>query len=373
VSDERPAPLNVSLAGLLAGGGSGVSRYTVALTRALDEVAPEFPELQLSLVTTAAGAARIAPSNIGVREFRPRLEQVNHGPVRVPLEQVLVAAAAADLVHFFDLSGPVLRPRRPFVTTVHDAGIVYGFRRIRHAYKRRLWPWALRRAAAVVAVSQFTKEEALRHFDVPAEKIRVIHSGPGLAASDGGEVEDGQRGGEPYFLYVGDLSTKKNVAFLVRAFDRADAPGRLVLAGKPADGYGELVEQLERTTKRSGIEFRNESTDGELDRLYRGATALLHPSRYEGFGFTPLEAMARGCPVLATDLPAIREVSGPGAMLLPLDDEAAWARAITAVASDEALRSDLRARGATTAARYSWTKTARELCELFLSLRPGRG
>lgn len=311
----------------------------------------------------------MSPRNLGVRELGLRLRQVDRGPVRVPLEQVLVADTPADLVHFFDLSGPLLRPHRPFVTTMHDAGVVYGFRRIRHAYKRRLWPWALRRAAAVVAVSQFTKDEALRHFDVPAGQIHVIHSGPGLAPPAGEETS--YETGDPYLLYVGDLSTKKNVTFLVRAFDRADVPGRLVLAGRPADGYRELAEQIERSDKRGRIELRDSSADDELDRLYRGATALLHPSRYEGFGFTPLEAMARGCPVLATDIAAIREVSGEGAMLLPLDDEAAWADAIARVAGDEATRSQLRTRGASTAARYSWTRTARELCKLFLSLRPG--
>lgn len=308
--------------------------------------------------------------NLEVHRFGGRLEQVNRGPVRVPLEQMLVARGRADLVHFFDLSGPLLRPRRPFVTTMHDAGVVYGFRRIRHAYKRRLWPWALRRAAGIVAVSQFTKDEALAHFDVPEEKIRVIHSGPGLAAESGGESSRDDVG-DPYLLYVGDLSTKKNVAFLVRAFDRADTGGRLVLAGRPADGHADLVEQIERSPKRARIEIRDGASDADLDGLYRGATALLHPSRYEGFGFTPLEAMARGCPVLATDIPAIREVSGAGARLLALDDEAAWAEAITAISTDEALRSELRERGESTAAAYSWTKAARELCELFLSLRPG--
>jgi glycosyltransferase involved in cell wall biosynthesis len=90
------------------------------------------------------------------------------------------------------------------------------------------------------------------------------------------------------------------------------------------------------------------------------------PSRYEGFGFTPLEAMARGCPVLASDIPPIREISSPGALLLPLDDEAAWAEAIRRVVAEDSLREELRVRGAQTVARYSWQTTARELCRLFL-------
>jgi len=103
-----------------------------------------------------------------------------------------------------------------------------------------------------------------------------------------------------------------------------------------------------------------------IDALYRSATALLLPSRYEGFGFTPLEAMTRGCPVLASDIPPLREVSGEGAMLLPLDDEDAWADGIRRIVADASLRDDLRRRGADTAAHYSWERTARELCGLFL-------
>jgi glycosyltransferase involved in cell wall biosynthesis len=106
-----------------------------------------------------------------------------------------------------------------------------------------------------------------------------------------------------------------------------------------------------------------------VDGLLRGATALLLPSRYEGFAFTPLEAMARGCPVVASDIPAVREISGEGALLVPPGDRGAWRDAIRRVAADEALRADLRARGAATAARYSWLETARGLLRVFESLR----
>ena len=92
--------------------------------------------------------------------------------------------------------------------------------------------------------------------------------------------------------------------------------------------------------------------------LYRGASALVLPSLYEGFGFTPLEAMSRGCPVVASDIPAVREVSGDGALLVPLEEQA-WTDALDRVAGDERLRDELRERGRTTVARYSWDETAR--------------
>jgi glycosyltransferase involved in cell wall biosynthesis len=76
--------------------------------------------------------------------------------------------------------------------------------------------------------------------------------------------------------------------------------------------------------------------------------------------------MARGCPVLVSDIPPLREVSGEGGLVLPLDDEAAWSQAIRRVVTDEALRTDLRRRGGETVSRYSWDETARRVCELFL-------
>jgi phosphatidylinositol alpha-mannosyltransferase len=96
--------------------------------------------------------------------------------------------------------------------------------------------------------------------------------------------------------------------------------------------------------------------------------ALLLPSTYEGFGFTPLEAMARGCPVLASDIPALREIAGDGAHLLPPHAEERWREAIEQVAGDAAFREGLRARGTATVARYSWDSTARGVLELFGAL-----
>jgi glycosyltransferase involved in cell wall biosynthesis len=164
-----------------------------------------------------------------------------------------------------------------------------------------------------------------------------------------------------FLLYVGDLSRHKNLEFLVDVVARADVP--LVLAGRPGDGYSELTRHLAASS--ADVRVVSGPTDAEIERLYGSAVATVLPSRYEGFGFTPLEAMARDCPVLASDIPAVREVSGDGALLLPLDDQAKWVAAVREVTADERLRTDLRARGRETVGRYSWERTARELCDVF--------
>jgi glycosyltransferase involved in cell wall biosynthesis len=353
----------VCLVGLIAGGHSGVPRYAARLTQALDEVAGEYSHLELSLLTTAAGAEAVGARSIAVDVVAGKGRRVNAGPGRLLLEHVAVRGRDADLLHYFDVTGPVLAPRRRFVATVHDTAFVYGYAPRSSAYKRRLYPWALARAAALVAVSQFAKDEAVRHFGADPARIEVVRSGPGLFALDGvaprAEPEE-----SPFLLYVGNLGGNKNLPFLVRSFARADPPARLVLAGRARGDLDELRQAIDAAPNRDRIELRSDVPDAELERLYRSAVALLLPSVYEGFGFTALEAMGRGCPVLASDIPALREISGSGALLLPLGDEAAWTEAMRRVVGDETLRADLRVRGAETVARYSWERTARGVLDV---------
>lgn len=365
-----PEPLRISLVGLIAGGYSGIPRYAAALARAVDEVSPEFPGLRLELLTTSEGAAATGARSIRVHEVRFGGRRANAGPGRIALEQAYAAVARADLLHFFDTSGPVLAPWRPFVTTVHDLSVMQGLRPRKHEYKRLLWPWAIRRARAVVAISAFAGDEAARILGADPGRLRVIHSGPGLFRNGGAAAAPVPVGGPPFFLYVGQLAASKNLPFLVEAFDAADlAPDvRLTLVGRPGDGYAETRAAIDRSSKRDRIEIRDGVADGELEQLYRSAVALAHPAVYEGFGFTPLEAMARGCPVVGSDIPALRETAGDGAMLVPLD-LTAWAGALEQVARDDALRASLRARGESRVASYSWHQTARELCRLFEAQR----
>lgn len=363
-------PLRVSLVGLIAAGYSGVPRYAAALARALDEVSGEFPDVRLTLLTTRSGAEAVGATRIAVHALPLRGRHVEAGPGRIALEQLVSPVARADLLHYFDLTGPLLAPRRPFVATVHDASVVLGLRAARHRYKRALWPWAVKRAAALVAISEFAKAEAVERLGAAAEGVVVIHSGPGFTppAANGAPVPPAE---PPHFLYVGALTASKNLPFLIEAFDASDAQADLVLVGRPGQDFPMLAEAARRARRADRIRLVHDASDTELDRLYRSALALVHPSRYEGFGFTPLEAMARGCPVLASDIPAVREISGPGALLAPLDQRDAWARGLTRLATDATLRGELRARGAEVVARYSWLATARGLVELFR--RVGRG
>jgi glycosyltransferase involved in cell wall biosynthesis len=368
---KRPTaerPLDVTLVGLVAAGYGGVPRYARTLARALDRVAGEFGGLNLTLLTNPAGAEAIAPTRLRMRVVAGR----NAGAARLASEQIAAARAKADLLHFFDLLAPVLAPRRPFTATVHDAIVAhpYPMARVRRAYTRIVYPWAARRAMTLVAVSAFAKDEAVRYFGANPERVHVVHSGPGLT-EPGSEQASFEPPRGPFLFYLGGLAKNKGLVQLVRAFDRAKVDGHLVLAGRPSHGFDELERAVAAAAARDRVQIVTDANDADADRLYREALALAHPAEYEGFGFTPLEAMARDCPVLASDIPAIREISGAGALLLPPRDEEAWAEAIARLFADTSLRDSLRERGSRTVASYSWDRTAREVCEVLLAA--GRG
>jgi len=361
VAEQRPA--RVRLVGLIAGGYSGIPRYAVRLTRALDRVAPEFPALDLTLVTTERGAEETAPERLRVDLAPGPLRRANAGPARLAAEQIAAVAGHADLLFFFDVMGPLLAPGRPFVAVAHDARPAYAFVRRRWAYKRRIYPWVARRAEALVAVSQYAADEVVRHFAADPARIRVVHSGPGLETDVATPLSD--EGRRPFVLYLGALEANKNLGILVEAFERAAVDADLVLAGRPGAGFEELQAQLAASPAAARIRLEQSVDDEAADRLYREAYALAHPSRYEGFGFTPLEAMARGCAVLASDIPALREISGEGALLLPLEDVDAWADGLRRVVTDAELRAQLRERGVANVARFSWDEAARGVCRVF--------
>ena len=366
---KRPATPSVCLIGLIAAGHSGVPRYAAKLLEALDSVVGEYGDLQLRLLTNRAGAEAVTARNIDVQVVRGRAARATAGPRRILLEQLQARKAQGELLHFFDTSGPVLSRKRPFVTTFHDAAPIHGFRRYHNAYKRRLFPWALAHARAVIAVSQFAKDEAVRHFDADPDKIVVVHSGPGLGSVPAtAAVDQFEAEGAPFLLYVGNIGVNKNLPLLIRAFHRASAPARLVLAGNPREGAAEVHAAIAHGPRSGDIELIERPDDKRIDALYRAATALVLPSTYEGFGFTPLEAMARGCPVVASDIPAIREVAGTGAKLVDPAAEDAWTAALERIIADDALRSELRARGLETVRRYSWSRTARSVLSVFASV-----
>jgi glycosyltransferase involved in cell wall biosynthesis len=257
-----------------------------------------------------------------------------------------------EALHFSDWMYPPQR-RGVRATTVHDlvplhfADWVTGRTRAMHGRKYR---HAARTCDVIFANSAFTAADVAATLGFPRERIVVAHPGIGAEFSPDGEAADL---GTQYLLTVATVEPRKNLNTLVAAFSLLDEP-ELALAVVGGRGWGDQPQ-----LNRRGVVQLGRVSDDELARLYRGAAAVVYPSRFEGFGMPITEAMASGAPVVASSHPSLDEASGTAAVRA--DPESAEAIAV-AIRDALARRDELRAAGLEHAASFSWERTG----ELFL-------
>ncbi len=279
-----------------------------------------------------------------------------------------------DVVHGTNFVVPPSR-RAARLVSVHDLTSLH-FPELCEPAARR-YPDLIRRAisggAWVHATSAAVATEVVEYLGAAPERVRVIYSGvtqPPLPRPSPARGAD-----PPYVLALGTVEPRKDLPALVAAFDRiaADHPDlQLRIAGPEGWGEAALAQAIEAATHRRRI-IRLGWVAGR-DALLGGATALAYPSRYEGFGFPPLEAMARGVPVVATAVAALPEVLGDAALLVPAGDADALADALDRVIGDEALRRGLIDAGYQRVARYPWEATGDAFERLYEELgRAGPG
>jgi len=229
-------------------------------------------------------------------------------------------------------------------------------------------PRTLRGAARVITPSEAVRREMTAAGLAPAARIRAIHHGPGQLAAVA-EAPPPAWAPARFALFVGTLEPRKNVETLLAAWRglrrrRHDLPA-LVLCGRTGWKDEALRRELERGAREGWLVQPGYVSNEELAALYRGATLLGFPSLYEGFGLPVLEALAAGTPVVASDLPVLREVAGDAALYAPPHRPDLWAEAIGRLLDDPELAGRLRAHGPRHAARFTWQRSAAEHLELF--------
>ncbi len=273
---------------------------------------------------------------------------------------------------------PLWHPRRT-VVTVHDLGYLeypQAHTRGSRLYLHLSTFFSARSARRVIVISEATKRDLIRHYRVPASKIRVVYHGrdpifaPVEDTARRAEVAAKYGVREPYCIHVGTLQPRKNLGLLVEAWDllrgRMEQPPQLLLAGKRGWLYDSLFEMVQTRGLADLVRFADYVERDDLPALYSGALALTFPSLYEGFGLPPLEAMSCGTPVIASTATSVPEVVGYGGLLLDPHDPQAWAEAVQRLAGDPGLRAELRRKGLQRASHFTWERCARETLQVLV-------
>jgi len=297
-----------------------------------------------------------------------------------------MAYVGADVVHLGDpnatpLSLPFLRCRR--VVTCHDLipyrfpGRYLGPKDGYEFFGKRIIERRYLGADHVVAVSDSTRLDLTGILGVADSRVSVVHNGMDL--SSWGSVDPGDDAATyetyrlermRYVLYVGDLDWRKNAEGMIGGFARAAREDRdlgLVIVGPPV--LGKQVDSVNRIASAEGVSGRVRVLgfvgDRELRALYRGALAHLIVSRFEGFGYTVVEAMASGCPVITTSCGSLAEVAGDAAVMVDPDDVGGIGRAIRRLSVDQEYRAGLVERGRGRALEFSCEKQAMAMVDVF--------
>jgi len=352
---------------------TGVGQYAAHLVTHLLRVAPEEEYI---LYRTGRWGASLERGEWG-------------GAIRISSapKPLLRARSRCDRLDVYHGTNYRLRgvARRGTVLSVHDLALS----RVPGLAKRR-WRAALaflktRRAARLATVVVVGSESAARDLvelaGVPRDKIEVIRYGVSEAfyPEPGAAVREmlQRRYNLPrarYLLFVGTLEPRKNVPTLLRAFSRLPHLRRthcLVLAGPPAHGVDEIRRVAQTLGLSEAVAMPGYLTVEELRALYSHADCFVYPSLYEGFGLPPLEAMACGAPVIASNASCFPEVLADAAVQVDPRDPAALAAAIAAVVEDESLTSALRDKGFDRVKRFSWERTARQTLEIYRRIGGG--
>lgn len=323
---------------------TGVAKAAIGLYRAC---AAANPALRVSVSHQRPLVAEIPPD--WARESGPVAE--------------VAARLRPDFVHF-PWNGHV--PRLPrgvrAVMTLHDVLPleIPGYFPSRLAMAKY---WLAKRRDCKRADLVITDSYYSRHRITSALRIRrdplVVH----LAALLPDLMTDTPRDADPFFLYVGGYDPRKGINVMLSLFLKLRRAGalssRLVFTGSPRYHSESFRRDMEEAKRLGWVEERGYLDDEALARCFKQARALIYPSRYEGFGFPPVEAMASGCPVLTTPRTSLPEVCADAALYADPDEEPEFARLWIALETDDALRADLARRGLRQAARFSWDRSAR--------------
>ncbi len=351
---------------------SGIGRYVEALIQRVPQLAPEQP---FELWTHPARPAPVTLPNVTCRA----VAAPSDGLRTLLTPSWLGRLGPTDVMHCpFSLMGRGMRCAT--VVTIHDLmwleqpELVEGrplMRRVRLPYYRRGMRWALRFATRLIAVSEATRARMLEVAPECAERIRVTHNAADARFTPATDARaTAQAAAEilgtsvPYYLVVGKNEPYKGHDVAIKAFAKSSREDELLVLVQRVTGARGLLNLGKRLGVADRLRFLPAVSGEQLTTLLQAARALLQPSLHEGFGIPALEAMACGCPVLASDTPALVEVMGGAGLHAAVGDDAALGEALTRL-RELGMTEQLRRRGLARAQEFSWERTAAETLAIY--------
>lgn len=234
-------------------------------------------------------------------------------------------------------------------------------------YYNYFFPRFAREAERIVTVSEFSKADIVKNFQIPHEKIDVVYNGASnfFKPVSADKKESAQKkfvSGKPYFIYVGSIHPRKNIPNLLKAFallKRSEAlPHKLLLAGPHYWGLKEVYQVIKSEGIEDEVVFSNRLSNEDLALAVGGAEALTFVPRYEGFGIPLVEAMACNIPIITSSVSSLPEVAGNAAILVNPDSPEEIKNAMLTLIKKEEVRSSLIANGIEQVKKFSWDKSA---------------
>jgi glycosyltransferase involved in cell wall biosynthesis len=363
----------------LVGPMTGIGNYTWHLAREMASLLPEAPwlfygrewsrELRLPPAPVAAAARRKLGMVLPLAHHAARWWQQRHFTPGARARGVELYHEPNYLAYRFD---------GPMVVTVHDLSWIR-YPQLHPPDRVRtmndVMPGVVERARHVIVDSEFVRAEVLSHFGVDPARVTATPLGVSSdfaprAAAQTREALDalGLRHGE-YFLAVGTLEPRKNLASVVGAFSRLSPAARracpLVIAGMSGWGRDRVPAMLAGMLDAGEARMLGYVEQAQLPSLYSGSRLFLYPSLYEGFGLPPLEAMACGAAVVASNAASLPEVIGDAGLLVEALDEPAITRAMERSLQDEAWRDGLGHLGRQRAAGFTWQRCAEQTLDIY--------
>jgi glycosyltransferase involved in cell wall biosynthesis len=358
---------------------TGIGYYTLELSHHL---AATVPGDEVQVVSPRAywhSLDQLAERPTNLRLVRSRVSPITRHWWSIGLPRY-VRRQGIEVFHGTNFEVP-LRRACATVVTIHDLSmLLYPHtqerKRVRRA-QRRL-PLMARAATMIITPTESVRREVHEHLGIPMDRIVAVPEAARICFQPLAPEQIAAtriRLGicHDFLLFVGTVEPRKNLTTLLRAFEEVlrlrQQPLQLVIAGRTGWLVDDLLTSLKRSPAAANIVLTGYLPDQDLGALYSACAALVYPSVYEGFGLPPLEAMACGAPVIASDIPAIREVAGAAARLVSADDSAELARAVIELVDSATARKTMSAAGLKRAAEFSWARAASASRDVYVEAR----